>query len=246
MISGIGSEHDDLRRATRTGSSPPWYLATFVCLNIAAAVCCRCAASTFPAAVDGYVCTGIFCALNAFGLSVFGYVKCLEWCGRIIDAQRRARAARLGVESEPIDPRPFLGWVLAYAAALYAVDQLVALIGVPRLSYGYIVLLAASIIVAVWLTGGRFRQAARGVYDSNLKPLCRAEKLVLVGFGVYLPSWIIFMSSLPYTIDFTGPSLALVVAGCSPFFAGVFFAFAMMRAGFRDSKSPGKSRQLPP
>jgi hypothetical protein len=246
MMSDIGSEHDELTRATRTGSSLPWYLATFVCLNIAAAVCCRCAASAFPAAVDRFVCIGIFCALNAFGLSVFGYVKCLEWCGRIIDAQRRAKAARLGVDSEPIDPRPFLAWVLAYGAALYAVDQFVALIGVPRLSNGYIVLLAASIVVAVWLTGGRFLQAARAVYDSNLKPLCRAEKLVFLGFAVYLPSWIIFMASLPYMIEFMKPSLALVVIGCSPFLAGTFFAFAMMRAGYRDSRSPGNSRELPP
>jgi hypothetical protein len=246
MMSDIGSEHDELTRATRTGWSLAWYLATFVCLNIAAAVGWGCAASAFPAAVDRFVCIGIFCALNTFGMSVFGYVKCLEWCGRIIDAQRRAKAARLGVESEPIDPRPFLGWVLAYGAAFYAVDQLVALIGVPRLSYGYIVLLAASVVVAVWLTGGRFLQAARAVYDSNLKPLCRAEKLVFLGFAVYLPSWIIFMASLSSVLDFMKPSLALVVIGSSPFFFGVFFTFAMMRAGYRGSRSPGNSREIPP
>jgi hypothetical protein len=98
----------------------------------------------------------------------------------------------------------------------------------------------------VWLTGGRFLQAARAVYDSNLRPLCRAEKLVLLGFAVYLPSWIIFMASLPSMLDFMKPSLALVVIGCSPFFAGTFFAFAMMRAGYRDGRSPGNSRELPP
>jgi hypothetical protein len=232
MTSGFGSEHGGLPRAPRNMSSQMWYLGSLVCLNVAAAVFCGCAANAFPSAVDGYVYTGIFCALNTFGLSVFGYVKCLVWCGRIIDAQHRARASHLGVgaAAEPIDPRPFLGWLLSYCAALYILDELATLNGVPRFSFGYAALLAASIVIAVRFTGRRFALAACAVYDSNLKSLSNAEKLVLLCYALYVLSWFQFMCSLGAIIALGVPHLAVVVMGCSPLFAGVFFAFAMMHA----------------
>src|SRR5580658_7867976 len=99
MTSASGNDRGGPTHQPRHTSSIMWYLISLALLNAAALVSCRLAVGAFPGAVDGYVCAGFFCAFNMFGLAVFGYVNCLVWLGRIIDALRRATAARLGLRA---------------------------------------------------------------------------------------------------------------------------------------------------
>ena len=117
-----------------------------------------------------------------------------------------------------------------YWAASFILDDLATPNGIPRFSYGYAALLSALILAAVASTGGRFAPAARAVHDSYLKSLSNAEKLVLLCWALYVLCWLQFMCSLGFIIALGTPWLVVVVIGCSPLFAGVLFAFAIMRA----------------